>query len=344
MKTSPKRKLSLCFFGHLRTYEQTHEAFFQNLIKANEKEWDIDIFIHTWDEFEKSGFAWHNHLKKLSGKKLEPKDIEKVKQIYRPKQICIESLTQERGSELSLLKCQELARIYAKEQNLHYDYTLVTRPDLYFQTPLHLNTYIDFYTQNEDMKWLGLAQKHIFSASNFFARMPIADPRYFCEGDLLFFGNFNPLPFCAAQNDKEALVIGIDYRLHIDFFLQRVDFKVGFDENDEPLDAINLVKNHLAYKFGVCLEKCESFYDYVRILWVLSYVYELHKKGKDQRPKYSLTNCKNHLKARKIKASSAYLLGQACIEAFLNKGILGLCKFVYFDLAKLKKKYQQKEI
>lgn len=344
MKTPPKRKLALCFFGHLRTYEQTHEAFFQNLIKPNEKEWDIDIFIHTWDEFEKSGFAWHNHLEKLNGKKLEAKDIEKLRQIYKPKALLIETLLQDRGGGISLLKSQELARTYAKEQNLHYDYTLVTRADLYFQTPLHLNTFIDFYTTNETMQKFALPQKHIFSASNFFARMPVADARYFCEGDLLCFGNFNPLNFCSSQNDKEALVIGIDYRLHIDFFLQRVDFKVGFDEDDEPLTAVSVVQNHLAYKFGICLEKCKSLYDYIRILWVLSYVYELHKKQKDKQSKLSLTSYKNHLKARKIKASPTYLLGQACIDAFNKKGFLGLCKFVYFDLAKFKKKYQQKEL
>lgn len=152
-KMIPKKpKLAICFFGHLRTYKQTYQSFFENIIKPNEKEWDIDIFIHTWDEFEKSGFTWHNHFKELDRKKVEQKDITEVESIYKPKKFLVETLMQDRGEWISYPKVQELARIYAKEQNFEYDYTLVTRPDLYFYTALRLKLYIDFYEGNEDMK------------------------------------------------------------------------------------------------------------------------------------------------------------------------------------------------
>lgn len=225
-------RLAICFFGHLRTWNQTHESFFKNIIEVNRKnEWQIDIFMHTWDEFEKAGFAWHNHLKALYGKKVLQKDIDEVLRIYKPKKFLMETLHQDRGTHISISKSQELARDYAREQNIAYDYTLMLRPDLYFHNPLNLNLYIKWYEANDEMaKYYPLLPKHIFTAHNIFGRMPIADPRYICEGDLLWFGNFNPLPTNACSSmRKEYMVIPINYKLHIDFFLQRVDFKVNSD-------------------------------------------------------------------------------------------------------------------
>lgn len=223
-------KLAICFFGHLRTWNQTHESFFKNIIKVNRKDnWQIDIFMHTWDEFEKAGFAWHNHLKALDGKKVLQKDIDEVLQIYKPKKFLMETLRQDRGTHISISKSQELAREYAKEQNITYDYTLMLRPDLYFHNPLNLNLYIKWYEANDEMaKYYPLPPKHIFTAHNIFGRMPIADPRYICEGDLLWFGNFNPLPTNACSS-MQYMVIPINYKLYIDFFLQRVDFRVNSD-------------------------------------------------------------------------------------------------------------------
>lgn len=224
-------RLAICFFGHLRTWNQTHESFFKNIIEINRKgNWQIDIFMHTWDEFEKAGFAWHNHLKALDGKKVLQNDIDEVLRIYKPKKFLIETLHQDRGSHISISKSQELARDYAKEQNITYDYTLMLRPDLYFHNPLNLNLYIKWYKTDEMVKYYPLPPKHIFTAHNIFGRMPVADPRYICEGDLLWFGNFNPLPLHACSSlCKEYMVIPINYKLHIDFFLQRVDFRVNSD-------------------------------------------------------------------------------------------------------------------
>lgn len=221
-----KKRLAICFFGHLRTFNQTYKSFFKNIVETNCDEWHIDIFMHSWDRFEKAGFAWHNHFATLDGKEVTQEDINQVLQIYKPKKFLIETLHQDRGTHISLAKTQQLAREYAKEQNLNYDYTLTTRPDLYFHSPLRLNTYIEWYKNSE----LILPTKHIFVAGNLFGRMPVADPRYIAEGDLLWFGNFNPMPFAVrTTSETNNILIPINYRLHIDYFLQRVDFRVGFD-------------------------------------------------------------------------------------------------------------------
>lgn len=141
-------KLAICFMGHLRTYKQTYESFLENVLKPNLKDamWEeIDIFIHTWDTFEKSGFAWHEQNKEIDGVKITEQVICEVKQIYKPKKMLVETLMQDRGMHLSIERSQKLALEYEKEQNISYDYIMVTRPDLYFHTPLILSSFINAY-------------------------------------------------------------------------------------------------------------------------------------------------------------------------------------------------------
>lgn len=168
--------------------------------------------------------------------------------------------------------------------------------------------------------------------------MPVADPRYICEADLLNFGNLNPLPFCVNPSVLNETVIAIDYKLHRDFFLQRENFRFRYKDEKENICAKSIVKNHLAYKLGKALMKCRSLWDYIRILYVISYIYDVHKEtGKKSTKKPLLELCSNYLQAQKIKSSPTYVLGQQCIKAYQNKGFLGLCKFLYFDLKRLKK-------
>lgn len=178
--------------------------------------------------------------------------------------------------------------------------------------------------------------------------MPVADPRYLNEADLLLFGNFNPLPFCVNPSVLNETVIAINYKVHRDFFLQREKFKVLFwegekrEREEESIDAKSIVKNHLAYKLGKALIECKSLWDYIRILYVISYIYDVHRREdrwKEKRyiSKPSLKLLSDDLQAQKIKSSPTYVLGQQCIKAYQNKGFLGLCKFLYFDLKRLKK-------
>lgn len=254
-----QKRIAIQFYGYLRSYKDCRDSFFKHLVEPIQKAgYKVDIFMHSWDEFEKAGFAWHNHLTSLDGKKVTQDDINQVLQIYKPKKFLIETLQQDRGMDISLAKTQELARDYAKEQNLIYDYTLILRPDLYFHSPLRLNNYIEFY-EISGLKNCPLPKKHIFVAGNLFGRMPVADPRYIAEGDLLWFGNFNPMPFAVCPTpETDNILIPINYRLHIDYFLQRVDFRVDFDymrnlklQDLEKMGLISFVRYYANKKLAI---------------------------------------------------------------------------------------------
>lgn len=330
--------------GHLRTYKQTYESFFKNVLYPNLCDgWEIDIFIHTWDELEKSGFAWHNSLESLNGKKVTTDIIEEVRSIYKPKEFLIEHLEQDRGMHLSCAKSQELAQNYAQKHAIAYHYTLVTRPDLYFHTPLRLDAYVRYHQDTEELKDTLLPQRHIFTAHNLFGRMPIHDPRYICEADLLWFGNFNPLPFCVDSENLKELVVVIDYKLHRDFYLQRTDFRLKWTDPNECkiASAEAIVKRYLAYKLGTVALSCESWRDYARVLFVFSYIKEKHfleaKQYNDSDT--ILQECKDYALACELKSSLAYKLGEKIIQIHKQKGALGLIFFVFFKMRHFKKNF-----
>ena len=68
------KHLAVQLFGHLRTFEKTFNSFYNNVVKPNEDAgYSIDIFIHTWDEFECTTQQWHNCNLLQKGKKYQIK-------------------------------------------------------------------------------------------------------------------------------------------------------------------------------------------------------------------------------------------------------------------------------
>ena len=335
-------KLAICFMGHLRTYKQTYESFLENVLKPNLEDvmWEkIDIFIHTWDTFEKANFAWHEQNKKMDGVKITEQVICEVKQIYKPKKMLVETLMQDRGMHLSIERSQKLALEYEKEQNISYDYIMVTRPDLYFHTPLILSSFINAYQKDEALKSVSLPKKHIFAAHNTFGRMLVDDRRLLCEGDLLWFGNIKPLPLILdAFNPQKIFLIPINYILHRDFFLQRENFRLGWVDKDSTLTAVSVIKSHLSYQIGEIAMQCESFKDRFYLLFVLTIL----KKKFDNQEKINAnclypSLCKDYPEFIKIKNSPTYKLGAKIIEIHKKSGDLGLINFILFRLLSYKK-------
>ena len=104
---------------------------------------------------------------------------------------------------------------------------MVLRPDYYFRTPLKINEYFDFYNTG---RWKGfcggIPKKCIFAAHNSFTFLLVSDPRHIGDADLLWFGNFAPMPvpYNVIELSKDDIyVILIKYSLHIDIFLHRGD-------------------------------------------------------------------------------------------------------------------------
>ncbi|EHE9213355.1 hypothetical protein IFW04_001392 [Campylobacter upsaliensis] len=335
-------KLAICFMGHLRTYKQTYESFLENVLKPNLKDamWEeIDIFIHTWDTFEKSGFAWHEQNKEIDGVKITEQVICEVKQIYKPKKMLVETLMQDRGMHLSIERSQKLALEYEKEQNISYDYIMVTRPDLYFHTPLILSSFINAYQKDEALKSISLPKKHIFAAHNTFGRMLVDDRRLLCEGDLLWFGNIKPLPLILdAFNPQKIFLIPINYILHRDFFLQRENFRLGWVDKDSTLTAVSVIKSHLSYQIGEIAMQCESFKDCFYLIFTLRIIKKKFNNQEKINSNYLyLSLCKDYPEFIKIKNSPTYKLGAKIIEIHKKSGDLGLIHFILFKLLSYKK-------
>ncbi|EMI4815613.1 hypothetical protein [Campylobacter upsaliensis] len=335
-------KLAICFMGHLRTYKQTYESFLENVLKPNLEDvmWEeIDIFIHTWDTFEKANFAWHEQNKKMDGVKITEQVICEVKQIYKPKKMLVETLMQDRGMHLSIERSQKLALEYEKEQNISYDYIMVTRPDLYFHTPLILSSFINAYQKDEALKSVSLPKKHIFAAHNTFGRMLIDDRRLLCEGDLLWFGNMKPLPLILdAFNPQKIFLIPINYILHRDFFLQRENFRLGWVDKDSTLTAVSVIKSHLSYQIGEIAMQCESFKERFFLIFTLAIIKKKFNNQEKINSNYLyLSLCKDYPEFIKIKNSPTYKLGAKIIEIHKKDGNLGLIHFILFKLLSYKK-------
>ncbi|EDO8873415.1 hypothetical protein GL638_06925 [Campylobacter coli] len=221
------KKLAIQLFGHMRTYEKTYKKFKENIIDVNvQNNWEIDLFIHTWDKFNSSSKSWHKDLNLFSNNDyLKESDKNKIRKLYNPKILSIESLKEgEHGGLLSKRAGNKIREEYEKQNNIKYNYILYTRPDILFLNPLRLDRYLEEYNKYAFLK---LPSKHAFCGNNFFRRMCIADPRYINEGDIVYFSSSSQEYFRCEEN-KDFLVIPIDYTLYKDFFIQRENFIHGW--------------------------------------------------------------------------------------------------------------------
>ncbi|EGM0197936.1 hypothetical protein ILY93_000627 [Campylobacter jejuni] len=63
-----KKKLAIHFFGFIRTFRDTYDNFKLNILDVNSQDYEIDIFIHTWDKYNsvdtsKEQFnLWHQEI------------------------------------------------------------------------------------------------------------------------------------------------------------------------------------------------------------------------------------------------------------------------------------------
>lgn len=63
-----KKKLAIHFFGFIRTFRDTYNNFKLNILDVNSQDYEIDIFIHTWDKYNsvdtsKEQFnLWHQKI------------------------------------------------------------------------------------------------------------------------------------------------------------------------------------------------------------------------------------------------------------------------------------------
>lgn len=355
------RRLAICFFSHLRSYKQTYESFFEKVVEVNKKDgWEIDIFIHSWDELSKKG---ERKAQCDFWKPVTQEIIDELYEIYGAKKVLIEHLDAVRGEVLSAEKVQELARAYEQENNIKYDYTMVVRPDVLFYTPLRLDTYIKWYDNNPSMPF-SLPQKHIFSSNYIFLSMPVADPRYLIDSGILWFGNYNPLDFPYNSQISQGTIIPINYIFHKDYFLQRYSFRLCFAETYlnnllkktyEENSAYMRVKNSLSYQLGSAMIKnSKSFCGIIKLPYILLWIkikwhikQTKYKKTYKKDPSTKLPplieyHYPDYVKALKAKEHLSYKLGKSLIEGYKNAWRGGLIKFIISDIPKIKNEFNKK--
>lgn len=203
---SNSKRIAIQLFGHLRTFEYTFESFNKYLLKENIlDDYQIDIFIHTWNELDHSTINYRNlDGKALTGKSLTNEELSLVNKLYQPKKIVVESqldcqdevLIEKIGrfprskkgclnNSYTIYMVNKLRNEYELENRVHYDWVIVTRPDILFKSPFRISNIISCYPK------FGLEiPKHVvYYAYNPFGRgNMIEDPQFLVGNDLIYFG------------------------------------------------------------------------------------------------------------------------------------------------------------
>ncbi|EOC4396917.1 hypothetical protein ACI38G_001909, partial [Campylobacter jejuni] len=283
-----KKKLAIQLFGLVRTYTDTFDTFFSNVIIPNSTNYDIDIFIHTWDIFSAVGAAnglknsRHYFYPTMTNKKLCDYDINDIKNKYKPKKIKIESLKElEWGIYRSLSGVNKLREEYEKEHNINYDCILCTRMDLFFFSELKLDNYIINAYKHPELRNLGLPSEYIFTVCNEFGSFDVRDPRYPAGSDLLWFGNValkNP-PFCIYNENPNIVPILIKYGLNSDFIIFREKKEFNTAIRSQHGTAKARIQNHLSYKLGQALIiNSKSVLGYLSLPFIILSIVISHKQ------------------------------------------------------------------
>ena len=70
----------------MRTFDKAYETFFKHIVEPNKEDYEIDIFIHTWDTLcvtPQKG-CWHENRNYFNELKDKTKNLKQVKEIYKP--------------------------------------------------------------------------------------------------------------------------------------------------------------------------------------------------------------------------------------------------------------------
>ena len=216
------KKIAIHLFGHMRTYQKTHQKFFQNFINTNLSDANMDIFIHTWDEFQTQHSRHQERVyATMQNKRLDANDISNIRDIYSPTKIQIDTYDPKlgHGMYISVKRVNGIRRQYEKENNIKYDYYIYTRPDILFINPFKIKDYIDFYLDFHKDK-LGIMEKITWCVNNYFRHLPFIDMRFVNEGDLCWINNFD-CDTITPRFSNDFFVVPIRYICFKDFIILR---------------------------------------------------------------------------------------------------------------------------
>jgi hypothetical protein len=197
------KRIAIQLFGHVRTFELAAPHFFNNVVGPHiADEYDVDIFIHTWNEIE------HNTKnKRIDGTKkvdISKTDEAKLCRIYNAKAILIESqlpidekiisekLNRNKRSikgiynnAYTAYKTGTLRSEYEDKIKAKYDWVIQTRPDVLFLSPFCID---DFFRKHTELN-IDLDPQALYFAHNIFngGAIKSADPHLLAGTDVIYF-------------------------------------------------------------------------------------------------------------------------------------------------------------
>jgi hypothetical protein len=197
-------RLAIQFFGHLRSFKSSAESFLKNIVVPNERAgYEVDIFIHTWDELEHSTANYRNPEGVNLSKAVTKEDISTIEFLYHPKKLLVEKqldvsdeiLTEKIGKvnrsykgyvnvAYTVFRGNELRKKYEMETGVNYDWVIVTRPDIQFLKPFEINDIINVYKHYD----IDIPKKAIFHGSNIFGRGFVEDRHLLAGSDIFYLG------------------------------------------------------------------------------------------------------------------------------------------------------------
>ncbi|VEJ47428.1 sugar transferase [Campylobacter jejuni subsp. doylei] len=366
-----KKKLAIHFFGFMRTFRDTYDNFKLNILDINSQDYEIDIFIHTWDKYNSTDTSkecfdlWHKNIDyypTMNEKQITSQDQRDIIDLYQPKKILIEKLEKGvYGHPITLNKVYNLRTTYEKEKGFKYDALLYTRCDIMFKTPIRILGYIDYWKNNPT-----LDTKIIWCGHSSFSRMAIADPRIVTECNIFWFTKYDisadDMYHSCPYDINKFLWIAIDYLIYRDFRIWRekyVDYKATeltyirkdiLIHKDNEITKLKLDNQLLEDKFQNELNSLPAKKQRLELAnleqdLVIKKL-ESKKLAKSLGIKMSIINPKitfiqaNSAKSR-IQNHLSYKLGQALITN--SKSILGYIRMPYvLSYIKDKHKFEQK--
>lgn len=198
-----KKKIAIQLFGHMRTFENCYKSLMSNLVLAQTDNYEVDIFIHTWDEIDHSTINWRNQDGNIIDNiKIDQEMIDKIKSLYNPKDILVEKQIQVEekliiekicnvkrslkgciNNSYTIYQVNNLRIKYEKEHNFKYDWVICTRPDILFITPFSISDFINQY----ETFCINKIDNAIYYAYN--NALKINDSRCVRGSDLIYFAD-----------------------------------------------------------------------------------------------------------------------------------------------------------
>jgi SAM-dependent methyltransferase len=154
IKSKSDFKVAVCISGYMRTFEQTFDRLFNNLLKQT----NPDIFIHTWNYMGSPLRGFDNPMIRVSTKSM----LQRINRLYKPTQLIVEPAINFKPTPLMLQRnfdnrdingvlsmfykvkvCNDLKKEHEQNNDFKYDCVIRMRSDLMFMSPFYLNKDMD---------------------------------------------------------------------------------------------------------------------------------------------------------------------------------------------------------